>query len=76
MRTPEEPRNATAIELKWCKKMRSLMRQKPNTLTLFCNGNMHVLCTNAVNTQVKKGGSMPQPITGIDCLGKADGGDF
>lgn len=52
------------------------MQTKPKSITLFCNGNMHVLCTNAVNTQVAKGGGMPQPIVGINSLGKADGGDF
>ena len=76
MRTPPPPRLATDAEIKWCKQMRSLMRKKPKTLTLFCNGQMHVLCTDAVNTQVTKGGAMPQPIRGLDSLDPADGGDF
>lgn len=56
--------------------MKRLMNEKPKSITLFCNGNMHVLCSKAVDEQVKKGGCMPQPIIGVDALGKADGGDF
>lgn len=74
--SPASTHQATKIEVDWCNKMRALMRKKPKTLTIFCNGNMNVLCTNEVNSQVKKGGSMPQPIRGIDSLGRADGGDF
>lgn len=72
----QEQREATEAELKWCAKMRKLMRLKPATITLFCNGNMHVLCTDAVNTLCKKGSSMPGPIKGVSSLGPADGGDF
>lgn len=52
------------------------MNQKPESLTLFCNGNMHVLDTNEVDERCKKGRAMPQPIEGIGILGRADGGDF
>lgn len=69
-------REATQGEIKWCNRMIRLMKQKPKSITLFCNGNIHVLCTHAVNTQVKKGGAMPQPIRGVSSLGPADGGDF
>jgi len=71
-----EPRLATKDELAWCSKMRKLMLLKPESITLFCNGHMHVLCTKAVDAQVKKVGCMPQPIKDISSLGPADGGDF
>jgi hypothetical protein len=74
--SPLSEHAATKKEIEWCNKMRALMRQKPTTLTLFCNGDIHVLSTKEVNSQVKKCGSMPQPIQGIDSLGRADGGDF
>lgn len=74
--SPDSKHRATGKEIDWCNKMRALMAKKPASLTLFCNGWMHVLSTDEINTQVKRGGSMPQPIHGIDVLGKADGGDF
>src|SRR3546814_10433503 len=63
------PREATEAEIKWCRKMKALMAKKPKTITLFCNGSMHVLCTKAVNSQVAVGGGMPQPIRGVQTLG-------
>lgn len=74
--SPRCLRVPTEAEVKWCDQMRKLMKRKPKTLTLFCNGNMHALCTHQVNNQVEKGGCMPQPLPGIDALGPADGGDF
>ena len=41
-------RHATAKELAWCRKMKRLMSHKPESITLFCNGSIHVLCTDAV----------------------------
>lgn len=69
-------REATPEEKAWCKKMKALMKKKPKSIVLFCNGGMHVLCADSVEKQVKKGGSMPQPIKGVSTLGPADGGDF
>jgi hypothetical protein len=74
--SPNSKHKATKKEIDWCDKMRALMLDKPPSLTIFCNGGMHALSTKEVNSQIARGGCMPQPIPGLDNLGKADGGDF
>lgn len=69
-------RAATNEEIKWCNRMRRLMKQKPQTIRLFCNGQMYALCALEVERVGRTGKGMPGPIEGLPFLGYADGGDF
>ena len=71
-------RELTAAESKWCNAMIRLMRRKPKGLTLFANGNIHVIDTDQFNNRAERfdGGSCGQPIAGSPTLGPCEGGDF
>ena len=66
-------RQATAAEIKWCDKMRRLIKSMPPTMSLFADGKLF-----AVDAEENRNYDYIehfQSLSGVTSMGRCDGGD-